>query len=846
MGNFNPNQPNILGMEFVPVQSSVRYLDIGTEWGYGFTVTGAPNNQLNNVQPVPFKPASPMAGQTVLYNIYPRGREDDVGDVQVVRWPVTTAFVTGAIVSGSGAAAAVTEPSDNSYINFSGATNRFRATFAPPFALTGQRILGVELVYQAAGTPGFALEPTIESNAVIYPYGPEIIGPAQLSQVSEPGIVRLGEVNPWWSTAAGPNTEADRMPWRYADMQRWTTGTGGQLYVGIRVSNLPASGYARLGYVAMDVYYCEESRVAYGARAYGQDPAGLLTFGALLGGSATMRDPSFANPVTLAPGDYTTTVTLADAGNKYNAGDKYALPQVYQYAGVSSHPAVMVEKFKRTTGIAPALVPRSSATDYMVASSLNAAGGSSLQSGEASVPYISVEGAPVYLTPAGASISVEQEIWNGTNGLPATSAPLCRFYARRFTLDAPGDLTVNAPPGANATITAAEFAALPELTVGENGPGTGWREVNLTLPGAVWGTGAAPAFQSVTFTMSGVTTSQAIDQYQIMTARVFTYSTTEGRSPVQTSAQPNYVKSRYDGLQNALMTWKTPENLTTTETVDTTSTAIVMFSQELPAPTGLGAAMTSMAVSGIGLDCASLPACIPTGIYGTRLTWSAITVTGAFGHYEIQREDDIDDWQTIANVNNRLTLAFTDWEGRVGLQSRYRIRSVNVSDFAGPWSSTVAFTLPAPGVAGVGDGNSVLIFTSNVGPTGSLAYVMNWEGTPEETFNFPEGSSVQMRPRYLQDYVTAYHGTERGGENFSRMVLVQAAAVPAPSLGNFKSLRDLGWADLPYVCVRDELGNRWFASVQVPNGLVKRNRRLYYANLNIFEVTGTAAEVEVS
>jgi hypothetical protein len=75
------------------------------------------------------------------------------------------------------------------------------------------------------------------------------------------------------------------------------------------------------------------------------------------------------------------------------------------------------------------------------------------------------------------------------------------------------------------------------------------------------------------------------------------------------------------------------------------------------------------------------------------------------------------------------------------------------------------------------------------------------------------------------------------------VILVQAAAITVPSLADFKGLRDLAWDDLPYVCVRDELGNRWFANVLVPAGETKRNRRLYLAQIRVTEVTDTPAPV---
>lgn len=842
MGNFNPNLPNILGMEFVPVQSSARSLDIGTEWGYGFTVTGAPFNDLSTITPWPFFTDSSIAGQTMLYNVYPRGREDDTGDINVVRWPVSNIFVTGAVISGTSGITALLSPSDNQFVTFDSSTDRIRVVFSAPTPLTGQRILGVDLVYQTAGTPGFVLEPTIESNTVIYPYGPYMGGPAGLNQVSEVGRISLGEVNPWWSTAAGPNTETARMPWRYTDMLRWVTGAGGQLYFGIRVNTLPLSGFARLGYLALDVYYCNESRVAYGGMTYGQDPNGRLAFGTLGTSIVTMRDTAFATPVTLPAGDYTVTATLADAGDLYNSGDKIAVPQVFQHEGVRTHPAFEITKFKRNFGSMPALPPVAEDTDYMVASGLTASGGTFL-AGEGAVPYFAVEGGPVYRTPSGVSITVRQEI-HEENNTGNSSFPGVRFYARRFRPDAPGSLIVSGTGPGVATITAAEFAALPELTLGENGPGTGWKEVNLRSPAAT--IGSSGGFTSVAFVMDSVTapTSTVMDQYQILMARVYSQNTVNGKAYATGGVVSPYANARYDGLQNATATWKTPETITDTVITDTTSTAVVMFSQELSAPTGAAATTTSMPVSGIGAGC-GVPMCIPTAIYGTALSWSAIAVTGAFDHYEIQREDAITDWQSIAIVTGHHTTSFTDWEARVGMQSDYRIRSVNVSDFAGPWSTTFSNTLTSPGIGGADTGNSVLIFTSNHGPTGNLAYIMQWDGTPVEDFSFPEAGMVTFQAQFQRDFFTAHHPTERGGVQFSRTMLVQAAAIPAPSLPGFKSLRDLAWQQLPYVCVRDELGNRWFAAIQIPTGRVVANRGAYLADITITEITDTAVEVTV-
>lgn len=1040
MGNFNPNQPIILGMEYVPLIDPLRTVDIFTEYGYSFTVTGAPFDAVDHAESIIVEPSSGIAGQTLFYSIYPRGREDDTGQIQVQRFPVSTAFITGATVQGGGTATtALNSSMDAEYIQFTALSDRLRVTIDNT-GLAGKRILAVDLVYQAAGTPGFALEPSIESNTVRYPFGPFIVGPPTLQQVTDFGVVRFGDVNPWWSTAAGPDTQADRMCWRAVDMDRFgTSGAGGQLYIGVRPSTIPLGGSVRLGFLAVDVYFCEESRVAVGGRGYGDDPAGLLSFDEAPNGSGgvTMRNPlTFASPVTLAPGSYTVTTTMADAGDKYNAGDRIDIGQLYEYRGVSTHPTAQVEKFKRPSGIRPIIAPNSSTTPYMVGVVLRG-NADALQFGEAPVTYVGMTGAPVYVDASGTSITAVQQIHNEAR--PADQVyEQVRFYARRFNPLAPGDLTVSVAGSGSAVLTPAAFNELADLNLTTSGA-TGWREV--TLPISATFTSDA-TFRNVTFTMTGVSAGEAIDQWQVMVART--------RLPqVSSTFTPGgYEKSRYDGLQNGTLTYVAPEAATLVPQVATNATAVVMFSQSTAAPTGLAVSQSTQRVGQIGIECITPPTCIPTGIAYNHVTWGAnqvvcdsytrtvaaggwgtadtgqtwnittgtalnfsvngsqgviaissvnathrseidglladvevsatvqpgvvatgatismgviarrdsgadseyraeilfglagvatlrlirrvaaadttlssfalpgytaataynmvlrvvgsliqgkawrstdvepsffqlsvadtgITAAGTVGTrsrldpgntntlpvrvvydnfssapielvdatYEVQRMDDVDDlWQTVALVSP-CRLSFDDYEARVGVLSTYRIRTCNISNFCGPWSTEVSTTLPTPGITGAQGGNSVLIFTSNQAPTGNLAYVMTWEGAVAEQFTFPEAGFVQRRTQYQRDFFTAFHGTERGGDAFSRQILVQNAAIAAPSLSDFRSLRNLGWANLPYVCVRDELGNRWYANVIVPDGTVRRNRRNYVANIDIVEVTSTPAPV---
>ena len=227
----------------------------------------------------------------------------------------------------------------------------------------------------------------------------------------------------------------------------------------------------------------------------------------------------------------------------------------------------------------------------------------------------------------------------------------------------------------------------------------------------------------------------------------------------------------------------------------------------------------------------------------TRLT----TDPDSFGYFELQRMDTIDtDWATIMKATSSYVSGFNDYEARVGILSSYRLRTVDVLGFEGAWSSTVSITMASPGASGgcISNGH-LLLFSTNEVQNGSsnLAYSSVWEGDVEENFSFPEPQFVQLQAMYNRDFFTAFRPTERGGEQFQRTVLVQAAAISPPTLADFTSLRDMAWDNVSYICVRDEDGNRWLSTVLVPNGKVRRDRRLYTADVQIIEVTDTPSEV---
>lgn len=284
-------------------------------------------------------------------------------------------------------------------------------------------------------------------------------------------------------------------------------------------------------------------------------------------------------------------------------------------------------------------------------------------------------------------------------------------------------------------------------------------------------------------------------------------------------------------------------------TADQATDAFLIFSTDPPTITGIAVTQQTQIVSGIGLDCGGVPCCIPTGIGYNRITWTAAGASlpaSGFGAYELQRWDTVTDWQTIMSASAPTVTGFNDFEARVGLDSVYRIRATNLYDFAGAWSSQVTGAVASPGVQGCNTDGGVLIFTTNDDQTGAsnLAYSPGWEQSGgEETFDFPEAEQVIFQRMYGRDGPVAFHGTERGLEHFVRLLVIQQAAIDPIRLANLRSLRDLAWADHPYVCVRDDIGDRWLANIRVPGERVHQ-RTLYMATVDITETTLTAAPVD--
>ena len=842
MGNYNPGAPFVLGNEWVGIRDeNTQFSPLVNVVEQGSTfVTTTPYTLQDGRFYVNDMPAN--TGDAVyLVNIYPTGTEQLSGPVKRLVIPTESAFITGATVSSGSATKALLTPYLGNYIILDATVVNSMVVMgfntAPYTILNGKRILAVNFLYAAHryfGTEDrdngpyiYFTDSTAPLSGLAYSSGNDIPEGGPTVGNDQVLTTRLGEVNRLWQSP----TTFEILPWNFADLQRFDSSAAGtKLYVTMYMSSnqgLPTGANALLWYGALEVLYCEEQRVIVGGNRRATS-SNELNYGA---NPVTLRSIARALNPSLAAGNWTATVSTADAGDldafvKGGFPDLNALRELYQIPSLTGTQINLTQ----TEG------DQFEAIETHVLTQL------SIHTSGAALTEVHGYGRQ-YPAQVYGSVTAVQEVRDDLVGGSA-SFPQVRFYARHFNgTTQPLVLTgLSTLSGSTTSITVTDFDALDEIL-------DGWKEVTLRFasaptmgaltPDPQWSfssaaEGAGSRWEVLAVQAPAVSGVPG-DLLQLVTPAGQRLGPTTYQPPVGDTVELSTLSTYASGAP------------ATQNDVD----ACMMFSQDPYTVTGFALALASQEVTGIGQGCDGTPCCIPTAISYVRLTWPALAMSASgFGAFELQRYDTATaaGWQTIMSATSPSVTGFSDFEARVGVASVYRIRVLNLYRFAGAWSDQVTGTVVTPGLTISCQTNSpagVLIFTTNSVQSGSsnLAYAMQFDRAVEEAFAFPEASTRQLRRQYRRDYAVAYRPTERGGESFSRVILVQGAAGALPNMANMTSLRNLAWQDVPYVCVRDELGNRWLANVNVPSGVISQ-RSLYLATVDIAEVTATPTEVD--
>lgn len=819
MGNYQPHLPRVLGLDWGPLYRPEVPLDTGSAYGQTFRSTVP--------EPIAFAWAyftSPPIGDYqfhLMAEVYPKGAELATGGVRRTIVPVNGGTINGSVLLQGGAANmtdALSSVADGKYLTFNSG-GQAKLEFATGGLFAGKRILRLILHHSIT-----QLDPGLNPNGgallvVESALNPRltILGRLVADFNTDLGPIRatnLGEINP--QSQADPYVTTARQPWNPASVQQLDTAN-------LRLFMLGDSYSIR--YCALEVVWCEESRLAVGATRYSTFnlTSGALPWSAIANVGfqiVTLYSPTgvlgWAKP---GSGEFSICFRLADGGNNLTTPDALAV-DTEQYGGVPS------------IALGDSFAPLSthegrhlllSADNDPIASEPTTAMASVLlhdavfNSSPDPHSYDSRLIAPVYST-----VYAIQEI---VQSAPAANTPFpwVRFWARRYGEPA-GGLIVSCG-GQVITLTPADFDALPEII-------DGWRYVTMKFPAAPL-LGSSGALTSVTFA-AGV---DAAHRWEILGAR---FGATGGGG-----VDPTYggtaAAATHDGLR------------------DSSSDLSVSLAMAAPAVSGLSAAPASYPVTSLGLACGIGADCLPTAIGLVRLTWGAVAASG-FSYYEVQRKDPnpkTNAYATIGKVTDRIQPNFADFEARRGVVSTYQVRVVRDDGTPSDWSAPATGTPPAPT-----GGSAALVFTSNVDPRGSVAYTESWEGEPQLDFAFPEADTRQLLRLYQRDMQMAFRPSERGGAAFNRLLLIASgittgppgavygqakygvstygAGLLLPPDQAFDRLRDLAWdPNLPYVCVLDERGGRWLANINVPSGNVRPGIGLYLAQIAVTETTAT-------
>lgn len=807
MAEYNPHLPDIAGNEWVGIVPSPYIMDTGVERGYSFTAA-SPVTPFQGQYFLQAEPPGKLITQTPLIAIYPKDQVDTVGEIKTMVIPVDGAVLAGngTIVgpAGTTAASALQSSSDSAAIRFDSGvaagtlTVSFDTAASAAADLTGKRILNVSILYTAGGDWSQVGAPSSSTfqNGVTFSgdtalYGSGILDADQTpfsESITTVSRISLGEININALTAYRNTNQV--YPWRSNELLFFDAGSGTPMRFVFSWNNLPASVFAplTLNYLAMEVTYCEETRVRYGATKLGpiysaSASTGETVYAVPTVNTVVLRTASgLATGSALAAGDYTITSCMGDLGdlflNFFNvtafasntvAPTAQALRQLYHMPG-SVLDGVVVD---RALTVAERIDAEQSDILPYIAFNTSAGGNSS----SITHAYGKQHAAAVYT-----GHNIEQNF--NFASVRATPYPYLRYWARRYgtcTADLVATLASN---GAEfTTLTCAAFDALPEIA-------DGWKEITLPLAvPATLATGADVLIWS---------------------------STTSAGSPWEilgNAGQNQNISSNFQALSGFL---EDPAG-----TTFLTDDASFYFMQDPPTVTDVAAFVGSSPLTGVGLDCGSPAQCIPTGMPFSVVSWTSISTSspsasGTFGAYEVERQDDYDaTWQTIGVFDDIATVSMFDVEARFGMDSRYRIRVRNIYNLPGPYSATVSATIPAVDP-------SVWAFTSNHMNTTMFLAPFVGPQAPNFEPTFPEADMVTLQPMYNRDYVEAFHGSERGGMRFALVLLANQGVVSLPEFEDaFQVLRDLAWADIPYVCVRSGEGDRWFANVQVPSGVMR-------------------------
>ena len=277
---------------------------------------------------------------------------------------------------------------------------------------------------------------------------------------------------------------------------------------------------------------------------------------------------------------------------------------------------------------------------------------------------------------------------------------------------------------------------------------------------------------------------------------------------------------------------------------DDTRDALVTFATA-PAPPPMFAA--DVAQQDVGDDGTGCP--IETVDYAL-VTWEPTALGDAFAGYQIQRSDSVDEeWRDVALLSTEEVWQFRDSDARFATTTRYQMRVLRDDGSRSPWTLYDAVDLTPPSCG--------LAISSNVRPDLMVAY----QDIGARTYKLADADETTFKTRYAQGYQTVGYPLEAGSDVLPLSLIIYAESdtgsgvepVDGPGRRVFDPLLRIAGQTvpgeekviLPYVCLRNEAGDRWFGTLVVSACEWDGETNRYIAQCSFTETTDSPAVVDV-
>lgn len=237
--------------------------------------------------------------------------------------------------------------------------------------------------------------------------------------------------------------------------------------------------------------------------------------------------------------------------------------------------------------------------------------------------------------------------------------------------------------------------------------------------------------------------------------------------------------------------------------------------------------------------------CSVESIDAIKVSWEATSEGLSFTRYEVERQelDDTAPWVPLAVIVDESVIEFTDYETPRGTQARYRVRVIISTGAFSEWVVTDWVQARAR--------KCEVIFTSNARPELAVAY----DREPDVSYEYLSHRYDVLLPIYGADYQVAFSETEDRGVAFDMAITANFGRQPTDATSGdriggvrvFEPLAQIAHPrpPIPYVCILDADGNRFYAHIAFDVGRNREPGWRYHATVAVTQIAGTPTVTEL-